>query len=363
MISDAVSRLHVALQPQIELQHYAAVKLALVAVGQLVEPPTSKVELTLERFRRISNPFLIRNAIEFLRKREELVQEETYRDYFCETFEDASLMAGLTPEISILGGQARRESHFQPMSHPFQVFENTRDAYLRGHDRNQFCDRTATEAMCLELELALDWIATQDELYSQLKCDVHSFVPISSATNDVHRSHTSTQLPGVIFISHCRDTNRLAEAVVHELGHVQLDAILRFDEVVIDRGQQFYSPWRDDPRPVHALLHAVHVFCKVARFFLRMLESQDRYHEWMVKRLRRLTGQLRIGFRQLRSCEFTECGQEILEDLRASLVLLTQRGYTPVENQTLSSHYDRWCKRNQKDIGHLVDLLAPPEKT
>ena len=327
MSVSVVSRWFDSMRRDIEVRQFAALKLAVMSAYRDDDSLTAVSELRFNDFRGFSNPFLIRNAISFLKACEEGKHEAQYRDYFKETYTDAALAAGVCRDIPNVPDQAGCGPHFRTMTHPFVLFENPSDAYLRGYDRTQFCHETDAIEMCNCLDRALDQIASDNEIYSQLCRDIHSFVPVFSSFNTVHRSHTSRDLPGVIFLSHCNDSFRLAEAIVHEHGHIQLDAVLDFDTVVIDENRLFYSPWRDDPRPVHALLHAVYVFSEVTRFLHNSLKRSDTNREWIVRRLSLLTGQLRVGFSQLANCQFTENGRSILTYLSHCLFVLKEHGF------------------------------------
>jgi HEXXH motif-containing protein len=63
------------------------------------------------------------------------------------------------------------------------------------------------------------------------------------------------------------------EAVVHEYGHQKLDAILALDPLFRGDGGEaiYYSPWKDDPRPLTGLLHAVYSFAIVLSFYCDLL--------------------------------------------------------------------------------------------
>ncbi len=105
---------------------------------------------------------------------------------------------------------------------------------------------------------------------------VRWYVPISSDDFRVHNSFSASTLLGVIFLSDAYNSLRLAEAMVHEYHHNQLYALMAGEELFDDvDGAILYSPWREDPRPLTGLFHALYVFTNVWNFLQRALENSD----------------------------------------------------------------------------------------
>jgi HEXXH motif-containing protein len=66
----------------------------------------------------------------------------------------------------------------------------------------------------------------------------------------------------------------MTEAVVHELMHTKLNAMLELDPLLENAFfPLFASPVRPDPRPLHGVLLAVHAFLPVAELYRRMIEA------------------------------------------------------------------------------------------
>jgi HEXXH motif-containing protein len=93
-------------------------------------------------------------------------------------------------------------------------------------------------------------------------------VPISPAGRANATSATSADAVGAVALTPPVSGLSLAATLVHEFQHTKLSAL--FDLVPLFRpidGQLFYSPWRDDPRPLAGLLHGVFAFFGVADFW------------------------------------------------------------------------------------------------
>lgn len=108
-------------------------------------------------------------------------------------------------------------------------------------------------------------------------------------------SYSSPRKPGIVYI-HVESSPlvRLAEDLVHETSHVRLHEIeavhpLFAPKALAEDGPRFYSPWRREWRPLRGLLHACTTFTVGARFFERMLASEEAFPSarrlWIARRL------------------------------------------------------------------------------
>jgi HEXXH motif-containing protein len=192
---------------------------------------------------------------------------------------------------------------------------------------------------------ALDLIdALAPALALRMNRMVRWYVPIGSDDLRVHNSFTASMLLGVVFLSDAYSSLRLAEAMVHEYHHNQLFALMAgeelFDEV---DGAIWYSPWREDPRPLTGLFHALYVFANVWNFLQRALEEaafapiRDEIAEDCV----RLRWQLAIGLDQVPMHRIFPVGREILEDVRAIAT-----GIEGAPPELVARHLTAWHRRN-----------------
>lgn len=94
-----------------------------------------------------------------------------------------------------------------------------------------------------------------------------SLVPLAR-TDGTHRSATSPESFGAVALSFTPNPTMLAATLVHEFQHTKLGVLL--DLVPLHRADQrklFYAPWREDSRPLEALLHGTYAFLGVAGFW------------------------------------------------------------------------------------------------
>jgi len=121
------------------------------------------------------------------------------------------------------------------------------------------------------LACALDEIAAVPELaetVEQLARRIHLLMPNDDAY-DVNFSEPD--LPFSIFVSmpSLRQEHmqwRVAEAIVHETGHLQLSLIERIVPLIASPQAQHYSPWRKVARSVSGVLHGLYVFGVIAEW-------------------------------------------------------------------------------------------------
>jgi HEXXH motif-containing protein len=178
------------------------------------------------------------------------------------------------------------------------------------------CDLPAFVKMLAD---ALEIIGSADpSLEEKIKSDIGWYVPIEPIDADTHASFSSPGLSGVVFLSPARDALQLAEAIVHEHGHTELNTLLRtrqlFHEVP---GERYYSPWRSDARPLSGLLHALHVFCGVGEF-LEKLSDVDRANDYdpQIRRRRRaIVARLKVGVQQVPPSRLVGDGHVVFDDL------------------------------------------------
>jgi HEXXH motif-containing protein len=138
-------------------------------------------------------------------------------------------------------------------------------------------------------------------------------------------SISSSELPGAFVCSVPCDVYELAATFIHEFHHNRLFYLEEqgsfFEPLEEDaiEGEIHYSPWRDTPRPLHGLLHALYVYIPVLRFWGALVRQQvlaGMQLAYAHDQLARIPFQLRIGVNQLRQhAKFTSYGSTLFEQL------------------------------------------------
>ena len=138
-----------------------------------------------------------------------------------------------------------------------------------------------------------------------------------------------SDLPGAFIVSAVKNSYWMADALIHEFLHNRLFFILDRGEILegVDEGAaagEFYSPWRDDPRPLSGLLHAVYVYIGVCKFWFSVCASgetigngREYAREYAEDQAVRAVLDLRIGVAQLRRhATFTEAGADLFKEMQ-----------------------------------------------
>ena len=104
---------------------------------------------------------------------------------------------------------------------------------------------------------------------------IRTVVPLIAPGHDRMIGGTEETSFGAIAMSLPPDALGMAETLVHESHHAVLGALRDIEPLVCDEGpdqaRSFlgYAPWRDDPRPAHALLQGVYAHYGMGQFWRR----------------------------------------------------------------------------------------------
>lgn len=127
---------------------------------------------------------------------------------------------------------------------------------------------------CSALEGALTTIGEHlPELRQEARLFLRQVVPVGFHA-ERHESATYREAIGTLYLSLHPDRMTMAEAIVHELSHTKLHALMELDPVLENPPDETHSsPVRPDPRPLRGVLMAVHAFVPVARLYEQMRED------------------------------------------------------------------------------------------
>ena len=254
---------------------------------------------------------------------------------------------------------------YLPVAH--NLFEiSNEDQYLRLPERVSYTFEPLTKPTknrwVTSIEQAWDIVRSTDPLVAdEIAHIIDVMVPVVSERPDVHTSSSFPELPGGFYISWHPDVLVLAEAIVHEYHHIKLNMILEIDPIITGGTEEavFYSPWRDDPRPLSGLLHAVYAFSGVTRFWLDYMgQLGDQLNplrtHGIPHRVVKSLLQLEYAIASLRQhTSFTQEGMRLVESL--SQEFLRMKDHRPTLSasdeaficQSLQNHFERWQQRQR----------------
>lgn len=79
---------------------------------------------------------------------------------------------------------------------------------------------------------------------------------------------------GSAIIARTADAESLAATLVHEFQHIVLNGLMQLTPLHHDDlRHRYYTPWRDDPRPINGVLHGVYAFFGVTEFWRALAAS------------------------------------------------------------------------------------------
>jgi HEXXH motif-containing protein len=140
---------------------------------------------------------------------------------------------------------------------------------------------------------------------------------------------THSDLPGAFIAGMIANPWELADTFIHEMAHGRLFALedggTFFDETACDplTDDRYYSPWRDDPRPLRGVLHGVYVYVPVCVYWQRVLASGVTTGDmaaYALDRVLRIQAQLELALAELDAHAVANArGRELLACLRAEL--------------------------------------------
>lgn len=103
---------------------------------------------------------------------------------------------------------------------------------------------------------------------------VKSVQLIKAEYSDTDTSYSHPEIPFSIFFSVCDETSivsdlRVSESILHESMHLKLTLIEdHIDLIELNSNETFYSPWRDEKRPLRGVLHGMFVFKAIKDFYI-----------------------------------------------------------------------------------------------
>jgi HEXXH motif-containing protein len=175
------------------------------------------------------------------------------------------------------------------------------------------------ERLAEMISAALKVIALADQpLHERTAKFVKWYVPMAPASLQSHTSFAAKNLVGAIFLSEACSDLVLAEVILHEFHHNELFAYAETVDLVDHvPSEKYYSPWREDARPLYGLLHGLYVFTGVADFY-RALESQSDFKHFAEEfrgRRYELLCQLAVGFQQVPEARLKPAGADLIRSI------------------------------------------------
>jgi HEXXH motif-containing protein len=136
---------------------------------------------------------------------------------------------------------------------------------------------TAEEAEIWQLNLQQAWellVRNHRITADEILASISVLTPLDAPTHG-QVSATSRETFGCVGLSAPVDPLTLAVTLAHEVQHAKLSAMLDTVSLIYpDDATLYYAPWRDDPRPVSALLQGAYAYLGVTGFWRRQRREE-----------------------------------------------------------------------------------------
>ncbi len=244
-------------------------------------------------------------------------------------------------------------------------------AWLDHHDPYHGFGVPRPPAELTDVEFA-EWRKLVDEAWHVLTRDHRSYaeelatglrllVPIEPGSDSVGAS--SPAAFGGIQLSASESATEFAEALVHEMQHSKLNAVLGLVKLTDgDITRRYLAPWRDDPRPLTGVLHGVYAFTCGVEFWLREIAVTGA-DELALFTIAHRTTQVRRTIRMLAGePRLTNAGRALVDIVSTRLAACEDAPVDPRLSTVVSAmaddHQALWRLRHAHPDPATVDALA-----
>lgn len=161
------------------------------------------------------------------------------------------------------------------------------------------CSKTESESIdaISKLSRAIGVFDSVDQLGQSVQRLIWSIHVLRQDDPEIDVSYSHPDIPFSIFLTLCPEISpdsilRVAEGILHEAMHLKLSLI---EEVVpmINKGttHTYFSPWRDELRPVRGVLHGLFVFRAIQEFYCLLLPMVNSTQEldfitWRIEQIK-----------------------------------------------------------------------------
>ena len=214
-------------------------------------------------------------------------------------------------------GYVLKESNFTTLKIPITTCSNNNKIYLEAPSPNELQqfylenglslverDDLLSTGIVEKLDDAMKLLDSVPHLIDCIAQLVRVVGVLKSPARNVDASYSHPDVPFSIFVSVCGERSseasmRAAESILHEAMHLRLSLIQKVVDLIYAGYQgQYFSPWRQEERPVNGVLHGIFVFRAILEFF-RRLSSEDmdgilvQYSEQRINEIMSQLGQVR----------------------------------------------------------------------
>lgn len=159
-----------------------------------------------------------------------------------------------------------------------------------------------------KLQAAWHLLASVPTVQAGMRALIKTIQVLRSPDPDIDISYSHPTVPFSVFVTVGEDCSvisslRVAESLLHEAMHLKL-TLIEQEVILVQPNSQslFYSPWRDELRPVRGVLHGIFVFVAVREFYqqIRQHVGASPAATFVTDRIESITQELELV------CDFSE---------------------------------------------------------
>jgi hypothetical protein len=175
-----------------------------------------------------------------------------------------------------------------------------------------------------KIQSALRLLDCNQELKKSIFALVKRIQIVSTPDPEIDVGHSDPEIPFTIFISICENNSKISnlrvlESIIHEAMHLKLTLLEKVLPLIeVGTTETFYSPWRDEARPIKGVLHGVYVFKSVydfmTQYHLRKNTSESEL-KYIIVRKNSIENELKKTNEVQNCIGFTRSGAILLKNL------------------------------------------------
>lgn len=192
-------------------------------------------------------------------------------------------------------------------------------------------------------------------LYNDILSTIEFYVPLIDPAKCTSTSFTFNHFPHVTFVSDSHSITTILENIIHEYHHDKLNLTMKFYDFISDKGGKYFSPWRNDVRPVNGLVHGIYVFVEIYSFYVKALDNENdlitpEYRSFISFRMRLIYHELQLAFFQVKAddSELMDLGREFIAELYSILTTFPSYDFIEQVPNEIYEHLQNWVVNNGK---------------
>jgi len=195
------------------------------------------------------------------------------------------------------------------------------DSFYEAHGLELAVIDKSSDTEIAKVNKALAVLNQVPEVYTFINNIVKSIQILKAEDAETDISYSHPDIPFSIFFSLCEEDSlisdlRVAESILHEAMHLYLTLIENFVPLIKPYTKEvYYSPWRDEERPIRGVLHGMFVFKAIKDCYSLLLDQeilnaqQDR--DYVISRIEQIESEMKLLYNFSTSHGLTDLGKEL----------------------------------------------------